>query len=95
MSPTGHLHPLTGTSIGVRHQLVVLFFIANILLATQTVGLPKQSQLCSLTVCCVVLQIAGVPEHIWHPDSNTPTGGAHSDLGPEGAGQCELYHRMK
>ena len=50
-----YLRPLTGTSIGVHHQLVALFFIANVLLATQTVGLPEQSRLCSLTVCCVVL----------------------------------------
>lgn len=40
----------------------------------------------SLCLACV-FQIAGLPQHLWHPDSDPAASGAHSDLAPERAGE--------
>ncbi len=48
----------------------------------------------SLCFACV-FQIAGLPQHLWHPNSDPTAGGAHSDLAPERAGEGMTVQSIK
>lgn len=44
-----------------------------------------------IVIVCLYVKTSGVSEHLRHPDSDAPAGGAHPDLASEGIGQGNTH----